>query len=73
MAWYIIYLIVAVGIGTIKTLIYTATVILPQMQNAFRSQIIASIIISFLVSTVFAPVTLYELIKETRKRGKTHG
>lgn len=66
------YIYIAVIVGLIATIHYTLTHIKPAAQNAFKSQIILAVILTFIVKTAFAPVVVFETIRAIIKHYKLH-
>ena len=67
----IVYYILASVIAILKTIHYTITYIYPNRELMFKSQIIASVVITLILSFVLAPFVLLEVIyiKTKMKRG----
>ena len=56
------YIIVSICVGVVKTFTYYMSHIKPIHRNASRQQIIATILLSFVISTIVAPMIIIEFI-----------
>ena len=67
------YILFAILVGLIKTISYYRSHIRYETQNASRKQIRDAIILTLVISTIFAPLVIVDLIIDTfNRKGNTY-